>query len=99
MSAPPIMETKDLTVKFGGHVAVNSVSLQVEPFSVKSIIGPNGAGKTTLFNLISGQLKPTGGRVFFKSTDITGLGPAQRTDTGNRSIFSAYQYLPEANRA
>jgi branched-chain amino acid transport system ATP-binding protein len=94
VSAPPIMETKDLTVKFGGHVAVNSVSLQVEPFSVKSIIGPNGAGKTTLFNLISGQLKPTGGRVFFKSTDITGLGPAQRTQLGIGRSFQLTNIFP-----
>ncbi len=99
MSAPPIMETRDLTIKFGGHLAVDSVSLQVEPFSVKSIIGPNGAGKTTLFNLISGQLKPTGGRVFFKGSDITGPWTGPTNDTGDRPIFSAYQYLPEANRA
>jgi len=94
VSAPPIMETKDLTVKFGGHVAVNDVSLQVEPFSVKSIIGPNGAGKTTLFNLISGQLKPTSGRVFFKATDITGLGPAQRTKLGIGRSFQLTNIFP-----
>jgi len=88
------METKDLTVKFGGHIAVNSVSLQIEPFSVKSIIGPNGAGKTTLFNLISGQLKPTGGRVFFKSADITGLGPAQRTILGIGRSFQLTNIFP-----
>ena len=94
MSAPPIMETSDLTVKFGGHLAVDSVSLQVEPFSVKSIIGPNGAGKTTLFNLISGQLKPTGGRVFFKATDITELGPAERTTLGIGRSFQLTNIFP-----
>ena len=94
MSAPPVMETRDLTIRFGGNVAVDSVSLQVEPFSVKSIIGPNGAGKTTLFNLISGQLKPTGGRVFFKATDITGLGPAQRTKLGIGRSFQLTNIFP-----
>ena len=94
MSATPIMETRDLTVKFGGHFAVFSVSLQVEPFSVKSIIGPNGAGKTTLFNLISGQLKPTGGRVFFKGSDITELGPAQRTMLGIGRSFQLTNIFP-----
>ena len=94
MSAPPIMETRDLTIKFGGHLAVDNVSLQVEPFSVKSIIGPNGAGKTTLFNLISGQLKPTGGRVFFKGSDITDLGPAQRTTLGIGRSFQLTNIFP-----
>ena len=88
------METRDLTIKFGGHLAVDSVSLQVEPFSVNSIIGPNGAGKTTLFNLISGQLKPTGGRVFFKGSDITDLGPAQRTTLGIGRSFQLTNIFP-----
>ncbi len=94
MSAPPVMETRDLTIKFGGHVAVNRVNLQVEPFTLKSIIGPNGAGKTTLFNLISGQLKPTDGRVFFKTSDITSLGPAQRTKLGIGRSFQLTNIFP-----
>jgi branched-chain amino acid transport system ATP-binding protein len=94
VSAPPVMETRDLTIKFGGNVAVDSVSLQIEPFSVKSIIGPNGAGKTTLFNLISGQLKPTAGRVFFKATDITDLGPAERTKLGIGRSFQLTNIFP-----
>ncbi len=59
MPANSIVETKDLTIRFGGHVAVNRVNLKVEPFVLKSIIGPNGAGKTTLFNLMTGKYKPT----------------------------------------
>ncbi len=55
--AEPIIETKDLTIRFGGHVAVDHVNLQVEAFTLKSIIGPNGAGKTTFFNLLTGQYK------------------------------------------
>jgi branched-chain amino acid transport system ATP-binding protein len=51
-NSAPIIETKDLTIRFGGHVAVDHVNLQVAPFTLKSIIGPNGAGKTTFFNLL-----------------------------------------------
>jgi branched-chain amino acid transport system ATP-binding protein len=82
MSLNPIIETKDLTIRFGGHVAVDHVTLQIPPYIFKSIIGPNGAGKTTLFNMVSGQYRPTGGRVFFKGKDITHLSPALRTKLG-----------------
>jgi branched-chain amino acid transport system ATP-binding protein len=80
----PIIETLDLTIRFGGHVAVDHVSLKVEPFTLKSIIGPNGAGKTTFFNLLTGQYKATEGKVFLKGRDITGLGPAMRTLPGSK---------------
>jgi branched-chain amino acid transport system ATP-binding protein len=81
-SPTPIIETKDLTIRFGGHVAVDHVNLQIPPYTFKSIIGPNGAGKTTFFNMISGQYRPTEGRVFFKGQDITPLSPALRTKLG-----------------
>jgi len=89
-----IIETKELTVQFGGHVAVDRVNLQVEPFTLKSIIGPNGAGKTTLFNLISGQYKPTAGKVFFRNQDITALGPAARTKLGLGRSFQLTNIFP-----
>jgi len=82
MNPSPLIETRDLTIVFGGNVAVNRVNLKVESFCLKSLIGPNGAGKTTLFNLISGQYRPTRGKVLFKGEDITALGPAQRTRRG-----------------
>jgi branched-chain amino acid transport system ATP-binding protein len=82
MTQPSIVETKDLTIRFGGHVAVDHVNVQIFPFTFKSIIGPNGAGKTTFFNMISGQYRPTEGRVFFKGEDITPLSPALRTKLG-----------------
>ena len=82
MTQPSIVETKDLTIRFGGHVAVDHVNIQIFPFTFKSIIGPNGAGKTTFFNMISGQYRPTEGRVFFKGEDITPLSPALRTQLG-----------------
>jgi len=59
----PVLETHGLTIRFGGHVAVNSVSCAFAPGTLTAIVGPNGAGKTTYFNLVSGQLKATSGRV------------------------------------
>jgi branched-chain amino acid transport system ATP-binding protein len=82
MNPSPLIETKDLTIRFGGHVAVDHVNAQIFPFTFKSIIGPNGAGKTTFFNMISGQYRPTEGKVFFKGKDITPLSPALRTKLG-----------------
>jgi branched-chain amino acid transport system ATP-binding protein len=82
MTQPSIVETKDLTIRFGGHVAVDHVNVQIFPYTFKSIIGPNGAGKTTFFNMISGQYRPTAGKVFFKGKDITPLSPAFRTKLG-----------------
>ena len=94
-SAPaPILATRDLTIRFGGHVAVDHVTLAVEPFTLKSIIGPNGAGKTTLFNLLSGQLRPSKGRVEFKGRDITGLGAAARTRLGIGRSFQLANVFP-----
>ncbi len=73
-----LIETKDLGISFGGHKAVNKVSIKLEKDKLTTILGPNGAGKTTLFNLISGLLEPTEGQVFFKGTEITSLSPLQR---------------------
>jgi branched-chain amino acid transport system ATP-binding protein len=72
-----ILETHNLRRTFGGLVAVADVSIKVKANSLHSIIGPNGAGKTTLFNLLSGNLEPTSGRVILKGRDITDL-PAHR---------------------
>ena len=83
----PIVETRDLTIRFGGQVAVDRVNLRVEPCVLKSIIGPNGAGKTTLFNLITGQYRPTEGRILLKGRDITHLGPSRRTRLGMGRSF------------
>jgi branched-chain amino acid transport system ATP-binding protein len=83
-----ILETRDLRRRFGALVAVDGVSMQVEAGALHSIIGPNGAGKTTLFNLISGTLRPTSGRVFYKGEDITHL-PTHRTI--HRGIGRSFQ--------
>ncbi|MBI5603044.1 MAG: ABC transporter ATP-binding protein [Deltaproteobacteria bacterium] len=94
MNPSPLIETRDLTISFGGNIAVNKVNLKVEPYCLKSLIGPNGAGKTTLFNLISGQYRPTAGKVFFKGQDITGLGPAERTKLGLGRSFQLTNIFP-----
>ena len=73
-----IFEAVNLSKQFGALVAVDNVSIQVRKNSPHAIIGPNGAGKTTLFNLMSGNLKPTSGRVLFKGRDIT-RQPVHRT--------------------
>ena len=93
-NADPIIETKGLTIRFGGHVAVDHVDLRIEPFVLKSIIGPNGAGKTTLFNLMTGQYKPSEGKVFLKGKDITDLSPAERTRLGMGRSFQLTNIFP-----
>jgi len=94
MTSESIIETRDLTISFGGHVAVDHVNLQVASFTLKSIIGPNGAGKTTFFNLLTGQYKATEGKVFFKRQDITHLGPAMRTRLGMGRSFQLTNIFP-----
>ena len=71
------LETRDLTIRFGGHLAVNNVSCTFRPGELTAIVGPNGAGKTTYFNLISGQLRASDGSILFDGADITRLTAAQ----------------------
>jgi branched-chain amino acid transport system ATP-binding protein len=72
-----LFEAQDLRIAFGGIRAVDGISFSVERGSIFTIIGPNGAGKTTIFNLISGILQPSGGRIMFDGRDITRM-PAHR---------------------
>ena len=90
----PIISTRDLTIRFGGHVAVDHVSIDIPAFWLKSIIGPNGAGKTTLFNLVSGQYRPTSGTVLFKGRDVTRLNAAARTRLGIGRSFQLTNIFP-----
>ncbi|MCP4168904.1 MAG: ABC transporter ATP-binding protein [Chloroflexi bacterium] len=78
MSQDIILETQDIRREFGALVAVDDVSMQVQAHSFHSIIGPNGAGKTTFFNLLSGNLPPTRGKIVYKGEDIT-HHPVHRT--------------------
>jgi len=77
-----ILEIKGITKHFGGLAALSDLSFQVEPATILGLIGPNGAGKTTLFNVISGFLTPTLGKVFFQGEDITALRPDQIAQKG-----------------
>lgn len=94
MSATPALETRDLTIRFGGHVAVNAVSCAFHPGTLTAIVGPNGAGKTTYFNLISGQLKATAGRVLLGGHDVTGLSASARTKRGMGRAFQLTNLFP-----
>ncbi len=77
-----ILSVRDATKRFGGLVAVDHVSFDVNKGEILGLIGPNGAGKTTLFNLISGVYKMDYGRIIFKGTDITNLPPHIRAKLG-----------------
>jgi branched-chain amino acid transport system ATP-binding protein len=94
MSATPALETRDLTIRFGGHVAVNAVSCAFHPGTLTAIVGPNGAGKTTYFNLISGQLRATAGRVLLGGHDVTGLPASARTRRGMGRAFQLTNLFP-----
>lgn len=89
-----ILETKNLTKSFGGLVAVNHVNIAIPKGLLKAIIGPNGAGKTTLFNLISGTLKPTEGRIFYNGVDITDDPPHIRSRKGISRSFQITSIFP-----
>ena len=81
-----MLATKDLTIRFGGHAAVDGVSCVFEKGTLTSIVGPNGAGKTTYFNLISGQLPASSGTVSLHGRDITRLGAPRRAHLDRKSV-------------
>lgn len=93
-SVEHIIETKDLTIAFGGHVAVDHVSVQIMKNKFTSVIGPNGAGKTTFFNLLSGELSPTKGEIFYKGKNITKISPTDRTRMGIGRSFQITNVFP-----
>jgi len=90
-----IISTEDLTIAFGGHLAVNGVSVTIHPNTLTSLIGPNGAGKTTFFNMISGQLSPTRGKIFLKGRDITRLPVHSRARMGIGRCFQITNVFPK----
>ncbi|APE43442.1 ABC transporter ATP-binding protein [Sulfitobacter alexandrii] len=91
----PSLSTRDLTIRFGGHVAVNSVTCDFHPGETTVIVGPNGAGKTTYFNLISGQLPASAGRVEKSGEDITRLSPSARAGRGIGRAFQLTNLFPQ----
>jgi branched-chain amino acid transport system permease protein len=95
----PLLEARDLTMRFGGLVAVDQVSLAIEPLTVTALIGPNGAGKTTFFKMLSGELQPTSGEVYFKGERITHLGVARVAQRGIAKSFQITQIFPKLSVA
>ncbi|WP_426111588.1 ABC transporter ATP-binding protein [Massilia sp. PWRC2] len=94
-SPSPSLSTRALSIRFGGHVAVDRVTADFYPGTLSVIVGPNGAGKTTYFNLLSGQLAASAGSVHFKGVDITRLGAARRTQLGIGRAFQLTNLFPK----
>lgn len=90
-----LLRVENVSKQFGSLVAVNGVSMNVESGELRAVIGPNGAGKTTFFNLISGFLTPTAGRVTFDNEDITDMLPARRVWKGIARTFQITEVFPE----
>ena len=89
-----MLQSSNLTGRFGGHVAVNAVSCTFQPGTLTAIVGPNGAGKTTYFNLISGQIKATAGEVFLNGSSLAGMSPSARTRAGLGRAFQLTNLFP-----
>jgi len=89
-----MLETRNLTIRFGGHVAVDHVSCAFTPGTLTAIVGPNGAGKTTYFDLISGQLRASEGSVHLNGVDITTQAASARTHAGLGRAFQLTQLFP-----
>ncbi len=89
-----LLETRELTIRFGGHVAVDRVSCVFHRGTLTAIVGPNGAGKTTYFNLISGQLRASAGEVWLRGERITGLAAPARARRGLGRAFQLTNLFP-----
>ncbi len=83
----PVLSVEHISMRFGGLLAVADFSLTLQPGDLVGLIGPNGAGKTTVFNMISGTVKPTGGKIFLQGDEITGLKPSAITRRGIARTF------------
>jgi branched-chain amino acid transport system ATP-binding protein len=95
MGGTPVLEVRGLSKSFGGFLAVSGVNLAIGEGQIAAIIGPNGAGKSTLFNLITGHLQPTAGRVFVDGRDITGLAPHRICGMGIGRSFQRANIFPK----
>ncbi len=90
-----LLRVENISKRFGNLVAVSGVSMTLEPGELRAVIGPNGAGKTTFFNMISGFLLPTSGRITFDNEDITTVPPARRVWRGMARTFQITEVFPE----
>jgi len=89
-----MLEIRELSVRFGGHTAVDNASCSFRAGTLTAIVGPNGAGKTTLFNLISGQIKASTGSVWLQGRDLTALSASARSRRGLGRAFQLTQLFP-----
>ena len=94
-TAAPLLAADDVTVRFGGVVALDQVSLAVPVGSTVGLVGPNGAGKTTLFGVLSGLLRPRSGRVWMNGVDVTRRSPQNRAQRGLSRTFQRMELFTE----
>jgi branched-chain amino acid transport system ATP-binding protein len=93
----PLLEARNLSVRFGGVLAVNDVSFDVRQGEVFTLIGPNGAGKTTVFNLISRIYTPTGGEIAFDGQPLLGVAPHEVAALGIARTFQNIELFEHAS--
>jgi branched-chain amino acid transport system ATP-binding protein len=84
-----LLEVRGVTKEFGGLTAVSNLSFEAKKGEILGLIGPNGAGKTTVFNLITGVIRPSSGKIFFNNIDITRLRPHKVAEHGIGRTFQA----------
>jgi branched-chain amino acid transport system ATP-binding protein len=92
---PPILQARGLGKQFRGFRAVDGVDLDIAPDSVHALVGPNGAGKSTLFNLLTGFLRPSAGRITLDGADVTGLPPERVARLGVARSFQITTLFPQ----
>ena len=91
----PILQTKDLTKRFGAFEANKDIDFSVEPLELRAVIGPNGAGKTTFFNVIAGTISASGGRIEFEGRDVTRVRGSRRVHLGLAKAFQTANLYAE----
>jgi branched-chain amino acid transport system ATP-binding protein len=96
MTAPPLLQVQDVSVRFGGVLAVNRVGFEVHPGEVFTLIGPNGAGKTTVFNLISRIYTPTTGEILYRGASLTAQAPHRIAALGIARTFQNIELFEHA---
>ena len=94
-----LLQVEGASKRFGNLIAIDNVSLTIEPGELRAIIGPNGAGKTTFFNLVSGLFAPTAGSIRFEGRDIAALAPDERVRRGMSRTFQITEVFPELSVA